>query len=327
MSRGPISVPGLPTINEDSCRLCLCDCSKLNYVVTSEISEYYKKLTDYSINSTDVPKKVCIPCKDLMNSFTRFKRKADEVEAYLAQIMIKMSQEVVDMELIEIPVSPVIKMEDEESKTSAQFSDNQTNSDSDWNLSFAPKQNTVKLKPEPDKKVRGRRRLNTNDRPRKRTVILAPLEELKRPRNCPKCHKIYRSFTERKIHLQAVHSDHNIFTCDICEKTFGAKGFLWNHMKLMHRDKVPCKDCGKYLSPFRIKQHWNEVHRERNLICQFCGKGFSVEVKLKDHLLVFHSTEAEWKYKCKVCGKKVAKRLVSSKTFINFANFPFSLRS
>lgn len=272
----------LPEVTELSCRFCLAGCSVLDSSVTLEAREEYKECTGFIVKDVDIPTKICASCKSLLRAFFRFRRKAIEVEAYLAQVPIKREpdlDEVEDVSVSEfsIPESPVPYLV--QSLVQATFDEGKGESVSSKSVS---KENSKRNR-------------------------LAPHENAMQ---CSKCHRSFQNFDERKLHLETVHKDHNLMFCDICKdnRGFFAKQHIHNHMKAYHFQKLPCPECGKLFGPRRMDAHRKRIHcTDTNIICQLCGQGFAMKQQFKDHMLFNHTKEEEWKYECKYCKKKVNK--------------------
>lgn len=83
------------------------------------------------------------------------------------------------------------------------------------------------------------------------------------------------------------------FKCDYCEKSYGYKGQLQNHIMIVHEGKRPfeCEICLKsFTSKHHLKAHISEVHQKiKPHECNFCSKKFSRSTHLRGHILRQHS--------------------------------------
>lgn len=97
---------------------------------------------------------------------------------------------------------------------------------------------------------------------------------------------------------------HPLFRCQICEKTYGNKFALADHMELKHlpqeHKQYACEKCDrKFAKLYRLKQHVEISHigeqsRKMQMICDNCGKT-SV---LKKNQILF---TLKINYKIKIC--------------------------
>ncbi|KAK1877836.1 Zinc finger protein Gfi-1 [Dissostichus eleginoides] len=133
--------------------------------------------------------------------------------------------------------------------------------------------------------------------------------------------------------------DKDIFTCQICNRTFFHKRTLTMHMKSHksnfcnickqniprkykckshicippvqpNRDGKSCEFCGKtFATPSAVRIH-NLVHTgEKPHRCSFCGKGFTQKCNLKSHLRI-HTGDKP--FRCITCGKTFTQKVLLS---------------
>ncbi|XP_070193636.1 zinc finger protein 658B-like [Littorina saxatilis] len=154
---------------------------------------------------------------------------------------------------------------------------------------------------------------------------------------CPKCNLVfgkYKFLKEHRItHAYTLNSDGK-YACSSCQETFSEYEELYQHVDISPRKhKCPvcrtgfishcqisahmlshpddqrftkCRRCGETFSRSEIKAH-HKTHRDQvkkytpkiKSICPYCGKGFSSELTLSQHLSV-HSDEKP--FSCAVCG-------------------------
>ncbi|KAK3084648.1 hypothetical protein FSP39_016872 [Pinctada imbricata] len=93
---------------------------------------------------------------------------------------------------------------------------------------------------------------------------------------CSLCKKIFPSYTKLKQHCLSEHDGSGAHRCRECGKEFLKKDCLVQHKKRMHED-------GK----------------EKNFICDICGKGFKFSSDLRGHRRKHDAPT----YKCQTCGR------------------------
>ena len=78
-------------------------------------------------------------------------------------------------------------------------------------------------------------------------------------------------------------------------------------------DPQSCTDCGKVLSSkVLLKMHIDRVHgNDKSIVCNHCGKGFSKNYQLNDHVKQSHSRET-----CEHCGKSLLNGLYLKKHLV-----------
>ena len=87
----------------------------------------------------------------------------------------------------------------------------------------------------------------------------------------------YKSLVEKKLKKKFKLED---IECKICQKIFSSKSALRAHQISVHQG----------------------VRRQKNSICDTCGKAYQTSTHLKIHHRVVHEGQAN--YVCKVCGKR-----------------------
>ena len=139
---------------------------------------------------------------------------------------------------------------------------------------------------------------------RKRPV--KPRKKIAKPwakKICPECGM---SVACLYTHTKRVHTSSKI-QCEECHKFFENKILLWEHMNNVHI-WVPCSKCGDMVPKARISRHMRQKHvpvKERKFKCEYCGKGFVDNTRLKDHVNI-HTGEKP--HKCKTCNATFANR-------------------
>jgi uncharacterized C2H2 Zn-finger protein len=91
-----------------------------------------------------------------------------------------------------------------------------------------------------------------------------------------------------QIFIMTVHQKRRDFQCDHCDKAFGEKGKLNNHINGTHKEiKRFCCDLCDYSSYRRshMEQHSKSVHLEnKDFKCDHCDKAFSQKQNLTMHI-------------------------------------------
>ena len=83
------------------------------------------------------------------------------------------------------------------------------------------------------------------------------------PLVCPICDQNFKTKSNLKNHIDAVHKEKKSHTCSICEKSFSLKANLKNHVDAVHEGKKPhkCSICYRsFARKGQLKKHVNSVH-------------------------------------------------------------------
>ncbi|XP_012995950.2 zinc finger protein 260-like isoform X2 [Esox lucius] len=117
---------------------------------------------------------------------------------------------------------------------------------------------------------------------------------------CSVCDKTFK-VKDLSEHMK-IHTDHQLFTCPFCCKTFKRKGYLTVHIRL-HTGEKPfsCGVCGKtFNQKWQFSAHKQTHTGEKQFSCDDCGKSFSMKGNLTVHKLT-HTKEK--RFTCDDCGK------------------------
>ena len=134
-------------------------------------------------------------------------------------------------------------------------------------------------------------------------VLELASEVRKEPKVCPECglsvHNLTAHLTNK--HYKETH------LCSFCPAVFPSLSYLNTHKKSVH-EKVPCTECGKLFGIKVMKRHIESAHTpddQKKCRCDICGKGFSNNQRLAEHLNI-HTGEKP--YECQYCSARFASR-------------------
>ena len=129
---------------------------------------------------------------------------------------------------------------------------------------------------------------------------------------CRKCHVIFGSSTELKLHFATSHN-RQTFECFVCNKLFLQKYNFLAHIERFHDDvskSFPCQHCDKvFTTKPALDGHMQQQHKNPLLICPLCQRGFPQKSSLKRHVEKVHGNGKPGEegqatpYKCLTCGK------------------------
>jgi uncharacterized Zn-finger protein len=101
-------------------------------------------------------------------------------------------------------------------------------------------------------------------------IIIIIMKDFK----CEKCEKTYGHKRSLAQHVMIIHEKLKPFKCEKCEKTFGHKGILNQHVMSVHKKLKPfkCEKCDKKFSlKSSLTKHDNTVHKKLKLFkCDSC---------------------------------------------------------
>lgn len=119
---------------------------------------------------------------------------------------------------------------------------------------------------------------------------------------CVECGAKFKTLNCLKNHAR-LHS--NVFySCDLCNSRFKGKHELKCHIEavhLMRKDHI-CQICGKAFSRDKtLRQHLLYHYNERNIVCEICGFKAINRPKMARHMKT-HTGQRD--YSCNICGKR-----------------------
>ncbi len=142
-----------------------------------------------------------------------------------------------------------------------------------------------------------------------------PRPRLSKPKvidyKCQFCPETFPKKPDLIYHIDTVHKEKEVFSCDHCSQRFTAIDVFRKHMRNLHPDEetkpispnAPCKICNKkFFSEGGVIRHMKGVHeREKNFTCDLCGLSFFQRQGLKNNTISAHGSVRA--YKCEKCPR------------------------
>ncbi|XP_029035221.2 zinc finger protein 1 homolog isoform X5 [Osmia bicornis bicornis] len=125
--------------------------------------------------------------------------------------------------------------------------------------------------------------------------------------DCEYCGKKFKVKGDMRLHVRFKHKEGPI-VCDVCGKTCSNSNSLYVHQKWAHfKPKYECAICKRRMvTQENLDQHILLQHERReSFVCEECGKSFSENHRLKQHMMT-HTGDRP--YDCHICGKAFARR-------------------
>lgn len=130
-------------------------------------------------------------------------------------------------------------------------------------------------------------------------------------RTCTVCGKIFSKERNLQIHILAIHNDKS-FECEICNKKFSFKSAKERHLKVVHYNQRShqCSHCQKFFgTKYDLRNHIaynHSLHPEEKgkYYCSTCEKSFTSSSALKRHIKGVHENikqKGPRDYRCKFC--------------------------
>ncbi|XP_066599420.1 uncharacterized protein [Prorops nasuta] len=124
---------------------------------------------------------------------------------------------------------------------------------------------------------------------------------------CEFCEKKFKVKGDMRLHVRFKHKE-GPAVCDVCGKTCSNSNSLYVHQKWAHfKPKFECEICKRRMvTQENLDQHILLQHERReSFVCEECGKSFSENHRLKQHMMT-HTGDRP--YVCHICGKAFARR-------------------
>lgn len=116
---------------------------------------------------------------------------------------------------------------------------------------------------------------------------------------CPICSSIFRYFGSLLRHINSEHSNNNRI-CDFCGRSFKNVANLKVHITYAHTGSCECDVCGvKYKNQWCLGRHKAKSHNAKDFQCTKCSERFQSQYHKQKHLIKVHDIG----HKCSYCGK------------------------
>ena len=129
--------------------------------------------------------------------------------------------------------------------------------------------------------------------------------------NCEHCLKGFTEESELISHKMETHNSFTLHQCKCCEKYFGKKDILMDHMVTHHADvekPYQCEYCAKcFVEEVKLTTH-KKLHEAYSLLqCEFCKKSFTTKRKFEAHMKTHAKVDL---YQCEFCKKSFTMKLM-----------------
>lgn len=117
---------------------------------------------------------------------------------------------------------------------------------------------------------------------------------------CPLCpDQVFRYFGILLRHMNSEHSNNNRI-CDFCGRSFRNVANLNVHLSYAHTGSCECDICGlKYKNQWCLARHRATKHNAKDYKCPICPELFQSQYHKQKHLIKVHDIG----HKCSYCGK------------------------
>ncbi|XP_063632015.1 zinc finger protein 431-like isoform X1 [Cydia splendana] len=127
-----------------------------------------------------------------------------------------------------------------------------------------------------------------------------PFRIIKDNMPCPLCSdKTFRYFSTLLRHINSEHSNNNRI-CDFCGRSFKNVTNLKVHITYAHTGSCECDVCGlKFKNQWCLARHKAKTHNAKDYKCPKCPEQFQSQYHKQKHLITTHDIG----HKCSYCGK------------------------
>ena len=99
-----------------------------------------------------------------------------------------------------------------------------------------------------------------------------------------RCKKKFKTENELSKHIESWHNSEKKYKCQECSKAFHHMQGLKKHQEIHLRPAIHCKVCDEEVkTEYRLKQHMELYHTNKNLVCKICGKTFEIRFEQRKH--------------------------------------------
>lgn len=127
--------------------------------------------------------------------------------------------------------------------------------------------------------------------------------------SCTICDRSFGYKSALKQHMKSRHSTVRGYHCKECQKAFKTSSGLYNHRRLVHLPQFNfvCDECKKQFKlQHELQRHRRTVHEKvKKYFCDQCEKGFFLQDSLTRHKRT-HDKETE--FECDHCGFRTTQR-------------------
>jgi len=107
--------------------------------------------------------------------------------------------------------------------------------------------------------------------------------------SCEQCGVLHATAFRLKMHIKTKHDKVYDYKCEHCNKSFGRKNHLVQHIENVHEKiKEACPYCGKLYDKQGLKRHIKDHEGQRYHTCHICSNSFKRREHLKNHLQTIH---------------------------------------
>lgn len=118
------------------------------------------------------------------------------------------------------------------------------------------------------------------------------------------CIEVFTNTADLRMHVKRNHLLSGL-KCEICGIMKPNEFLMQRHLREVHDPKrernMVCETCGKsYFTAQQLKEHVTSVHSKVQTFCKVCGRGFYRKSTLSTHMLRHQEVKP---FSCSVCGK------------------------